>query len=100
MSEIDLIFLVNMAVTFPEPIVVDFMGKTFDENKKFVIDVISIICDLAAQSLEWFTLTMSLFVDHSVHTFIENLDFNRVCASLTGVKTDREIFKIIFEFEM
>ena len=80
--------------------VVDFMGKTFDEKKKFAIDVISIMCDLAAQSLEWFTLTMSLFVDHSVHSFIENLDFNRICASLTSVKTDREIFKITFEFEM
>ena len=65
-----------MAATFPEPIVVDFIGKTFHEKKKFAIDVISIMCDLAAQSLEWFTLTMSLFVDHSVHTFIENLDFN------------------------
>ena len=89
-----------MAATFPEPMVVDFMGKTFDEKKKFAIDVISIMCDLAAQSLEWFTLTMSLFVDHSVHSFIENLDFNRICASLTSVKTDREIFKITFEFEM
>ena len=76
------------------------MGKAFDEKKKFVIDIISIMCDLAAQSLEWFTLTMSLFVDHSVQTFVESLDFNRICASLTGVKTDREIFKIIFEFEM
>ena len=89
-----------MSATFPEPIVVDFMGKAFDEKKKFVIDIISIMCDLAAQSLEWFTLTMSLFVDHSVQTFVESLDFNRICASLTGVKTDREIFKIIFEFEM
>ena len=89
-----------MAATFPEPIVVDFTEKTFDEKKKFVIDVISIMCDLAAQSLEWFTLTMSLFVDHLVHTFIGNLDFNQICASLTSVKTDREIFKIIFEFEM
>ena len=89
-----------MAATFPEPKVVDFTGKTFDEKKKFAIDVISIMCDLAAQSLEWFTLTMSLFVDHSVHSFIENLDFNRICASLTSVKTDREIFKITFEFEM
>ena len=43
---------------------------------------------------------MSLFVDHSVQTFVETLDFNRICASLTGMKTDREIFKIIFEFEM
>lgn len=76
------------------------MGKAFDEKKKFVIDIISIMCDLAVQSLEWFTLTMSLFVDHSVQTFVESLDFNRICASLTGVKTDREIFKIIFEFEM
>ena len=89
-----------MAATFPEPIVVDFTGKTFDEKKKFVIDIISIMCDLATQSLEWFTLTMSLFVDHSVQTFVETLDFNRICVSLTGVKTDREIFKIIFEFEM
>ena len=89
-----------MAATFPEPIVVDFTGKTFDEKKKFVIDIISIMCDLAAQSLKWFTLTMSLFVNHSVQTFVETLDFNGICASLTGVKTDREFFKIIFKFEM
>ena len=89
-----------MAATVPEPIVVDFMGKTFDEKKKFVIGIISIMCDLAAQSLEWFTLTMSLFVDHSLHTFVETLDFNRTCASLNRVKTNREIFKTIFEFEM
>ena len=89
-----------MAATFPEPIVVDFTGKTFDEKKKFVLDIISIMCDLAAQSLKWFTLTMSLFVNHSVQTFVETLDFNGICASLTGVKTDREFFKIIFEFEM
>ena len=81
-----------MAATFPEPIVVDFYGKTFDEKKKFVIDIISIMCDLAAQSLKWFTLTMSLFVNHSVQTFVETLDFNGICASLTGVKTDREFF--------
>ena len=59
-----------MAAIFPEPIVVDFMGKTFDEKKKFVIDVISITCDLAAQLLELFTLTMSLFVDHSVLSWL------------------------------
>ena len=81
-----------MAATFPEPIVVDFTGKTFDEKKKFVIDIISIMCDLAAQWLKWFTLTMSLFVNHSVQTFVETLDFNGICASLTGVKTDREFF--------
>ena len=81
-----------MAATFPEPIVVDFTGKTFDEKKKFVIDIISIMCDLAAQSLKWFTLTMSLFVNHSVQRFVETLDFNGICASLTGVKTDREFF--------
>ena len=85
-----------MAATSLEPIVVNFTGKTFDEEKKFVADIISIMLDLATQSLEWFILTMSLFVDQPVQTFV----VNRICASLTGVKTDREIFKIIFGSEM
>lgn len=57
--------------------------------------------DLSATALDWSTSTMPLFVNpQMVLTCVRTLNFNRICASLTGVKTGEEIFKIIFGCDM
>ena len=43
---------------------------------------------------------MPLFVNSSmVLTFVQTLNFERICGQLTGIKTIDEIFRIVFNFE-
>ena len=45
---------------------IDFTGKSFDEKKKIVIDLIFKMCnytDMSAAALDWSTSTMPLFVN-------------------------------------
>ena len=83
-----------------EPQSIDFTGKSFDEKKKIVIDLIFKMCNytnMSATALDWSTSTMPLFVNlQMVLSFVQKLNFDRICAVLTGVKTSDEIFKIIF----
>ena len=49
-----------------EPQSIDFTGKSFDEKKKIVIDLIFKMCnytDMSAAALDWSTSTMPLFVN-------------------------------------
>ena len=70
------------------------------KKKKIVIDLIFKMCnytDLSATALDWSTSTMPLFINpQMVLSFVQQLNFDRICAALTGVKTGDEIFKIIF----
>ena len=83
-----------------EPQSIDFTGKSFDENEKIVIDLIFkmfIYTDISATALDWSTSTMPLFVNpQMVLSFVQKLNFDRICSALTGVKTGDEILKIIF----
>ena len=89
-----------MAASIEEPPSVDFTGKTFDEKKKMMVDIIFKMCnykDLSATSLDWSTTDHPLFVNpQMVLSFVRKLNFDRICAALDGVKTGDEIFKIIF----
>ena len=83
-----------------EPQSIDFTGKSFDEKKKIVIDLIFKMCnytDMSATALDWSTSTMPLFVNpQMVLSFVRRLNFNRIFVKLNGVKTGEEIFRIIF----
>ena len=85
-----------MVASIEEPHSIDFTGKTYDQKKKIVIDLIFKMCnytDLSATALDWSTSTMPLFVNlQMVLTFVQKLNFDKICAALTG----DEIFKIIF----
>ena len=85
-----------MAASIEEPQSTDFTCKTYDQKKKIVIDLIFKMCnytDLSATALDWSTSTMPLFVNlQMVLTFVQKLNFDKICAALTG----DEIFKIIF----
>ena len=89
-----------MAASIEEPQSTDFTCKTYDQKKKIVIDLIFKMCnytDLSATALDWSTSTMPLFINpQMVLSFVQQLNFDRICAALTGVKTGDEIFKIIF----
>ena len=85
-----------MVASIEEPHSIDFTGKTYDQKKKIVIDLIFKMCnytDLSATALDWSTSTMPLFVNlQIVLSFVQKLNFDKICAALTG----DEIFKIIF----
>ena len=85
-----------MVASIEEPHSIDFTGKTYDQKKKIVIDLIFKMCnytDLSATALDWSTSTMPLFVNlQMVLSFVQKLNFDKICAALTG----DEIFKIIF----
>ena len=89
-----------MAASIEEPQSIDLTGKTYDQKKKIVIDLIFKMCnytDLSATALDWSTSTMPLFVNpQMVLWFVQKLNFDRICAALNSVKTGDEIFKIIF----
>ena len=89
-----------MAASIEEPQSTDFTCKTYDQKKKIVIDLIFKMCnytDLSATALDWSTSTMPLFVNpQMVLSFVQKLNFDRICAALNSVKTGDEIFKIIF----
>ena len=89
-----------MAASIEELSSIDFTGKTFDEKKKMVVDIVYKMCnynDLSAASLDWSIPNHPLFVNpQMVLSFVRKLNFDRICADLDGVKTGDEIFKIIF----
>ena len=82
---------------------VDFSGMSFEEKKRIILDSIlraTNFNDLTAQTLDWSTSTMLLFVNSAVVlSFIHKMDFERICSHLNGKKTIDEIIKIIFNFE-
>ena len=48
-------------------------------------------------TLDWSTSSMQIRVPSAfVFSFINNLDFDRICRELVGLKTSKEIIKIVF----
>ena len=48
-------------------------------------------------TLDWSTSSMQIRVPSAlVFSFISNLDFDRICRELVGLKTSEEIIKIVF----
>ena len=48
-------------------------------------------------TLDWSTSSMQIRVPSAlVFSFINNLDFDRICRELVGLKTSEEIIKIVF----
>ena len=86
-----------------EPTTIDFTGKSFSEKNKIIVESIlkaTNFDDISARTLDWSTSTMPLFVNSSmVLTFVQTLNFERICGQLTGIKTIGEIFRIVFNFE-
>ena len=76
--------------------------KIFEEKKKIIVEAIlkaTNFNDISARTLDWSTSTMPLFVNSSmVLTFLQTLNFERICGQLTGKKTVEEIFKIVFNY--
>ena len=53
--------------------------------------------DLSSPTLDWSTSSMQLHVPSlMVFSFINTLDFDRICGELIGMKTAEEMFKIVF----
>ena len=48
-------------------------------------------------ALDWSTSSMQIRVPSAlVFSFINNLDFDRICRELVGLKTSEEMIKIVF----
>ena len=48
-------------------------------------------------TLDWSTSSMQIRVPSAlVFSFISNLDFDRICRELVGLKTSAEMIKIVF----
>ena len=53
--------------------------------------------DLSSPTLDWSTSSMQLHVPSlMVFSFINTLDFDRICRELIGMKMAEEMFKIVF----
>ena len=53
--------------------------------------------DLSANTLHWSSSMPGLHIPtHMALTVIQTLDFNRICNELTGKKTIKEMFQIVF----
>ena len=82
---------------------VDFSGMSFEEKQRIVLHSIlraTNFNDLTAQTLDWSTSAMPLFVNSAVVlSFIHKMDFEKICSRLNGKKTIDEIIKINFNFE-
>ena len=83
-----------------QPILIDFDKMSFEEKRLMVVrDILRMtnVTDLSSPTLDWSTSSMQLHVPLSmVFSFINTLDFDRVCRELVGTKTAEEMFKIVF----
>ena len=83
-----------------QPILIDFDKMPFEEKRLMVIrDILRMtnVTDLSSPTLDWPTSSMQLHVPLSmVFSFINTLDFDRICRELVGMKTAEEMFKIVF----
>ena len=83
-----------------QPILIDFDKMSFEEKRLMVIrDILQMtnVTDLSSPTLDWPISSMQLHVPLSmVFSFINTLDFDRICRELVGMKTAEEMFKIVF----
>ena len=83
----------------PQPILIDFDKMSFEEKHLMIIRDILRLTNITDFSpiLDWSTSSMQIRVPSSmVFSFINSLDFDRICRELVGMKTPEEMFKIVF----
>ena len=83
-----------------QPILIDFDKMSFEEKRLILIRNIlrmTNVTNLSSPTLDWSTSSMQFHVPSSmVFSFINTLDFDRICRELVGMKTAEEMFKIVF----
>ena len=78
-------------------ILIDFDKMSFEEKREIIRDIFRMtnVTDFSP-TLDWFTSSMQIRVPSAmVFSFINNLDFDRICKELVGLKTPKEMIKIV-----
>ena len=82
-----------------QPIFIDFDKMSFEEKRLMIIrDIVRMtnVTDFSP-TLDWSTSSMQIHVLSLVpFSFINSLDFDRICRALVGMKTPEEMIKIVF----
>ena len=79
-------------------ILIDFDKMSFEEKRGIIRDIFRMtnVTDFSP-TLDWSTSSMQIRVPSAlVFSFISNLDFDRICRELVGLKTSEEMIKIVF----
>ena len=82
-----------------QPILIDFDKMSFEEKRLMIIRDILRAANVTdfSPTLDWSTSSMQIHVPSSmVFSFVNSLDFHRICRELFGMKTPEEMFKIVF----
>ena len=78
---------------------INFTNMSVEDRKKFVIKLLlngSNFEDILATFLDWSTSNKTILVSSQiVLSFIQSLDFNKICGELAGKKNLSEILLII-----
>lgn len=78
---------------------INFTNMSVEDRKKFVIKLLlngSNFEDISVTFLDWSTSNKTKLVSSQiVLSFIQSLDFNKICGELVGKKTVSEILLII-----
>ena len=81
--------------------VVDFDEMTYQQKKDLIVKGLLKaynFTDPTATTLDWTSSSPGLYVPSiMVLTVLRTLDFDRICSELTGKKTIKEMFKIVFD---
>ena len=81
--------------------VADFDEMTYQQKKDLIVKGLLKaynFTDPTATTLDWTSSSPGLYVPSiMVLTVLRTLDFDRICSELTGKKTIKEMFKIVFD---
>ena len=84
-----------------ENTVIDFDEMSYQQKKDLIIKLLLKECNftgLSATTLDWTSSLPRLFVPSTiVLSSLASFDFDRICSKLTGKKSVREMFKIVFQ---
>ena len=84
-----------------ENTVIDFDDMSFQRKKDLINKLLLKACnftDPSATTLDWTSSLPGLFVPATmVSSLLPSFDFDRICSKLTGKKSIREMFKIVFK---
>ena len=84
-----------------ENTVIDFDEMSYQQKKDLIIKLLLKACnftDPSATTLDWTSSSPGLFVPSTmVLSSLASFDFDRICSKLTGKKSIREMFKLVFQ---
>ena len=84
-----------------ENTVIDFDEMSYQQKKDLIIKLLLKACNCtgpSATTLDWTSSLPRLFVPSTiVLSSLASFDFDRICSKLTGKKSVREMFKIVFQ---